>query len=184
MHRVAMQHVRGPRARRQSGAALIVALVMLLVMTIIGVTASRTSTLQERMAGNMRQRALAFEVAETTLRVGEAWIQNQVGGPRPFAVSLAACGAPPCDVLALDSLAPLADATWTGTNTRQAIGEMQLPLAATPRYYIEQQQFIPDSLTQGQGPQSVRIYYRITARALGESATAESILRSTFAARF
>jgi len=54
--------------QRQTGAALIVSLVLLLIMTVLGVTAMRTTTLQERMAGNLRDNNLAFQDAEAALR--------------------------------------------------------------------------------------------------------------------
>lgn len=173
------------RIRRQDGAALIVALVMLLVMTLIGVTASQTSIMQERMAGNLRQGAIAFEAAEATLRIGESWVQDQVGGPRPVAVEVSACGGPPCNVLQLDDLDPFDEAnTWDTNDVRTATDSMQM-LAQDPEYFIEQQQVVQDSLTTGMSTDtSARIYFRITARSFGETTQAESILRSVYAARF
>lgn len=173
------------RRKRQSGAALIVALVMLLVMTLIAVTASRTSVLQERMAGNLRQGSVAFEGAEATLRIGEQWINDQIGGPRPVAVDPAACPSDPCDVLALDTLNPYDEAnTWGTPDVRTATGAMD-QLVSDPEFFIEQQQIVQDSLTTGTSTDtSARIYYRITARSFGETTTAESILRSVYAARF
>ena len=52
-----------PQAQR--GAALIVGLVLLLVMTLLGVAAMRTSTLQLVMAGNSQYSQLAFQAAES-----------------------------------------------------------------------------------------------------------------------
>lgn len=173
--------------RTQQGAALIVALVLLLIMTLIAVGASRTSVLQERMAGNLRQGTVAFEGAEATLRLGEEWVEDQVGGARPVAVSLASCASAPCDVLILGSLAPIADSTWTGANSgevRTAVGELK-SLDNDPQYFIEQQQVVPDSLTTGTSTDtSARIYYRVTSRAVNDTTTAESILRSVYAVRF
>ena len=48
---------------KQQGAVLLVALIMLLLLTVIGVAAMRDTNLQERMAGNMRDHALAFQAA-------------------------------------------------------------------------------------------------------------------------
>ena len=39
---------------RQRGAVLVVALLMLLIMTVLGVTAMQMSRMEERMAGNSR----------------------------------------------------------------------------------------------------------------------------------
>ena len=52
----------------ERGAALIVALVMLLVMTVLGVTAARNTNLQERMAGNLRDNNLAFRFTRLNLK--------------------------------------------------------------------------------------------------------------------
>lgn len=56
-----------PLPRRQKGIVLVVGLVFLLVLTIIGVTSLRTTTLEQRMAGNMQQRTLAFQDAEARI---------------------------------------------------------------------------------------------------------------------
>ena len=63
---------------RQRGSTLIVALVFLLAMTLIGVTAMQGTTQQESMAGNLRQRNLAFQAAEAALRNGESLLTQAV----------------------------------------------------------------------------------------------------------
>lgn len=67
--------------RREEGAVLIVGLVMVLLMSVIGISAIRGSNLQESMAGNMRERNLAFQASESALRVGEASVADQVSRP-------------------------------------------------------------------------------------------------------
>ena len=52
---------------RQSGAVLIVSLVMLLVMTIIGVTAMSSATLEEKMASNTMNYNVTFHAAESAI---------------------------------------------------------------------------------------------------------------------
>lgn len=54
-----------PTAGRQDGIVLVVGLVFLLVLTIIGITSLRTTTLEERMAGNLQQQTIAFQDAES-----------------------------------------------------------------------------------------------------------------------
>lgn len=56
---------------RQQGAVLIVALIMLLLLTIIGISSIRGTALQENMAGNMRDSNLALQASEAALRRGE-----------------------------------------------------------------------------------------------------------------
>ena len=56
------------RARRQTGAVLIVSLLFLVILTILGVTAMSGTTLEHRMAGNTRDHAIALQAAEAALR--------------------------------------------------------------------------------------------------------------------
>jgi type IV pilus assembly protein PilX len=57
--------------QRQQGVILVVALIMLLAMTIVGVTLITGSTLQERLAGSSRQLSVARANAEGALREAE-----------------------------------------------------------------------------------------------------------------
>jgi type IV pilus assembly protein PilX len=54
---------------RQTGAALIVGLVLLLVLTVLGVSGMNMSTLELQMAGNSQAQQLAFQAAETGVDV-------------------------------------------------------------------------------------------------------------------
>ena len=50
---------------RQSGAVLIVAMIILVVLTLLGVTAMNTTSLQERIAANTQEQVHALQAAET-----------------------------------------------------------------------------------------------------------------------
>ncbi|WP_161539962.1 PilX N-terminal domain-containing pilus assembly protein [Glaciimonas sp. PCH181] len=56
----------------QSGIALPVVLIFLIVMSMMGVVAIRNVTLEEKIAGNLRSHQLAFEAAEQVLRYCES----------------------------------------------------------------------------------------------------------------
>ncbi|HJU38480.1 MAG TPA: PilX N-terminal domain-containing pilus assembly protein [Tahibacter sp.] len=56
---------------QQRGAALFVALVFLILLTILGIAASGSSVLQERMTGGARNRQLAMMGVESAVRGGE-----------------------------------------------------------------------------------------------------------------
>ncbi|PRB84467.1 PilX N-terminal domain-containing pilus assembly protein [Pseudomonas sp. MYb185] len=56
---------------RQQGAVLMVSLIMLLLLTVIAVTASNVSTLQVRMASNSQLQNIAFQAAESGIRHGQ-----------------------------------------------------------------------------------------------------------------
>ncbi|KUM04420.1 hypothetical protein KIF53_17115 [Chromobacterium subtsugae] len=62
------------RPARQSGFTLIAALMILIVITIIGLAMMRSVGLQERMAGNMREKGRAFEAAQSALQYAEWWL--------------------------------------------------------------------------------------------------------------
>lgn len=67
---VLVKTVRGPHVpnvRSQQGAALVMALVILLILTLLGVTAMGTSSLEEKMAGNIQEATRAFEAGESGL---------------------------------------------------------------------------------------------------------------------
>lgn len=59
---------------RQRGVTLIVGLMIVLLMGVLSLAAIRGSGLQESMAGNMRDKSLSFQAAESALREGESVI--------------------------------------------------------------------------------------------------------------
>ncbi len=71
-----MRHSLAPRHAR--GAALIVSLILLLVMTILGISGIQTTTMETRMAANSADRNLALQAAEHALRVAEADVLAKV----------------------------------------------------------------------------------------------------------
>lgn len=64
-----------PAPQRQSGAALIISLILLMVLTVLAISTMRTASLGLLMAGNAQSRENAFQLAmtgiEATLRGGE-----------------------------------------------------------------------------------------------------------------
>ncbi len=62
--------------KTQAGVVLVVSLIILLLLTIIGLSAMQTTALEERMAGNLRDKDLAFQVAESALRAAELSVQT------------------------------------------------------------------------------------------------------------
>ena len=84
--------------KKQSGAVLFVSLVLLVVMTLIGITGMQTTILEEKMSGNYKDKTIALQAAESALKSGENQILNTAFLPafdgsvaglyRPTAVSL------------------------------------------------------------------------------------------------
>ena len=56
------------RLQSQRGAVLIVALLFLVILTMLGVTAMTGTTMEQRMAGNTRDLAVALQAAEAAMR--------------------------------------------------------------------------------------------------------------------
>ena len=65
-----------PLGRREGGAILIVTLMFLVILTLLGVTAMTSATMEERMAGNTRDMAVALQAAESALRDARRDISN------------------------------------------------------------------------------------------------------------
>ena len=64
--------------KKQRGAVLIFALLVLLVMTVLGVSGVGNSVLEERMSGNYQQSHASFQSTEFALRVAETWLTANV----------------------------------------------------------------------------------------------------------
>lgn len=62
-----MRRLNSPTRAHQSGAVLVVAMILLVVLTLLGVTAMNTTSLQERIASNTQEQVHAFQAAETGL---------------------------------------------------------------------------------------------------------------------
>ncbi|MCP4489103.1 MAG: hypothetical protein GY820_17590 [Gammaproteobacteria bacterium] len=66
------------RFKRQQGAALIVSLIILIAMTLLGITSMRGTTTELAMAGNLRESSLAFQAAEAGLRSAEIIVADSI----------------------------------------------------------------------------------------------------------
>jgi type IV pilus assembly protein PilX len=156
----------------QQGVVLIVGLIMLLLLTLIGTTGMQMTSLEEKMAGNMRDRNLAFQAAESALAAGEYYLQNVSPFPSTF------CSKSngrydhtnaPCSTIA--------DPIWENINwdtESVAYTGTLSSLSANPHYIIEDMGCA--SPTTCPGPHS----YRITAQATGGSIDTMVILQEIF----
>src|SRR5690554_625672 len=61
---------------KQKGAALLLSLVILLVLTLLAVSGMQGSTMQERMSTAQRDGMFALEIAETAMREAEATLDG------------------------------------------------------------------------------------------------------------
>ena len=88
-----MKHTR--TRHRQRGAVMIVTLLFLVILTMLGITALSSTTMEERMAGNTRDSQTALQAAEAALRDARrdfSNIQVQAGFGRPLPIAAADFG--------------------------------------------------------------------------------------------
>lgn len=62
--------------KNQSGAALVIALIMIIVITLIALASSYTSIFEIRLSGNKRGSTNAFYAADAGINVTTPYIQN------------------------------------------------------------------------------------------------------------
>lgn len=160
----------------QRGAVLVVSLLILLILTIIGVSSMQSSTLEEKMASNSRDRNVGFQSAEAAIRNAETYIQSLVttGNFTDANGLFSSIGTAPD---------PFGAATWGTTNnyrTATAPGG-----SAGAQYFISR----AGTISSGSGdswtipPSAVTdiTVFRITSRGQGATASgSEVLLRSYF----
>jgi len=160
---------------RQRGVALVVALVLLLVATLIGLAGVRGTNLQERMSANMYDRSLAFQRAESALRAAEdaittTWVITDLGG-----VDCTGAGVV-CNVIPDDTFTAGAtpNPNWQAVPDVNNVNNDKTP--GRPQYFIQfmgtgsaesdyGQDANAGSGSYGEGGTGAMVaYYRITAR--------------------
>lgn len=166
----------------QHGSALIISLIFLLLLTIIGVTAMQSSTMQERMAGNTRDRNLAFQSAEAALRGAEVVLSdavipsfnNSVAGYRQ---QVADSGNPNYWA----STYNWTSAAGANSGSAQYSAATLSGLSSNPRFVIEE---LPKGSEVGQSIKLGQLespgYYRITTRAVGSTADSTVYLQAVY----
>lgn len=193
-----------PRRRAgQRGAALLVALILLVVITVVGLAAIGATILQNKAAANQYDRQIAFQAAEAALRQGQVAIQK-AAATQPAPAGFEDCSAPlipgtppsygtPVNVC-LDN--PFSDPNKNVVVTTVPPSAFSAgPLAATkPQYVVQylgqflaptpQVKLISNPPSYGSGVQGqLSDYYRITARSGDPTKTGNRsivTLQSTF----
>jgi len=168
--------------RRQHGAVLIITLLVLVVLTMIGVTSMRENILEENMSGNMRDQTLAFQAAEAALRDAEHFLDGIVS------------------TAAFDGTGGLygetnaepdyfSDNSWSTANSLVFSGTIA-GVNNQPRYIVKYLGETVSGSTQlnmggyGAASGATLKQFRITARGTGGSDNAQVTLQSHYARKF
>lgn len=114
---------------------LLISLVLLLLLTVLGLSSMQGATSQEQLAGSLRHRNQSFQTAESGLRLGESAVQAH-GFGLPPCQSQVTC-APPNEAYAISQpgVDPISAITWVGIqgsvygiqNLGPAVGLAHLP---------------------------------------------------------
>ena len=162
---------------KQQGMALVMGLIILLVMTLISVSAMRSTLMQERMAGAFQGQQAAFQAAEAALNAAKQ--ELAVGGLPNF-------GAGGFYVHGDPSHGPPPywsnpDAAVSGEDSAQIYSDaVGSTVAYDPRYVIVR---LPGSCTEGDldasGPVDQNAF-RIVARGYGTSENHQTVLESYY----
>lgn len=200
------------KAQGQRGAVLFLAMIFLVLLSILAITASSTSIMQERMTGGMRNRQLGLIGAENTLRGGEEFLWNL---SFDFRQPLPPCVGSNTDCVYYTrddgTLDPKVQAfrtsrTWLDPSTDGARAyprsmtafsgnDVSAKLAAQPRYIIEYLGRVDPAAGGFIGRGGGAVYsegatgrvgdqhlYRITARSQGGTDAVVRVAESTFSA--
>lgn len=182
------------KINNQSGAILVISLLILLILTVIGVAGMKTTITEEKMAGNNRERELAFQSAEAALAIGENETKRRASNATWLASLLEQSNVTPCDNNSLSGdykgtcgqYAPDVDPfemTWANANSISADTTLTVDEAATvnlssgdsnlnaPKFFIQLVRY--DSVDRA-------YIFKITARGVGGDEKAMVFLQSTY----
>jgi type IV pilus assembly protein PilX len=171
--------------KAQSGIVLVVALIMLLLLTLIATIGMQNSSLEEKMAGNMRNQNLVLQAAESALRAAEATLVPVAPAVLPAFDAVGTGGfyseATPASVLTDAAL--VKDSFWTNSSrvaTSTVTGASLGNGIETPKYIIQKLDAacydVPSPCAAG----VMKTPYRVTVRATGETSNTVVILQSVF----
>jgi type IV pilus assembly protein PilX len=162
---------------------LVTALLLLLVVTILAVGMFRGFGLDEKIAGNMREKHRALNAAESAEQYAEWWLSQGNGGTGANCTALAPATAPVvCSnpIIAAPNDVSSVPLPWTtgvafiaGTPTAMGIqaGPAWTDYYAAPTYYI---QYL------GPSPGNPGSLYQIDAVGYGGSADTAAVVETTY----
>ena len=169
-------------AHAQRGVTLVVALMLLIAITLLGLASMRGTGMQERMSANLYDRAIAFQAAESALREAEALLATGTAGPFDGTVS----GLYPKPAPGEDDFAN----RWESTATVWANASVwwdadtRAKAAGAPQYIIEDLGIWPstpdcDTVTTI-AADCLKPRYRITARSAPVTGRPSVLLQTTY----
>jgi type IV pilus assembly protein PilX len=153
---------------KQRGASLLIALIFLVIMAMLSVTLANVSRLEENMAGNTRDRDLALQAAEASVRDAELRLAVPAFRATVFPAfnAVAINTAQYWENCFTAAVVPCA-VTYLPTTNLPTAGAGKI--AEQPRFIIERKPNV--GLTE---------VYRVTSRAVGGSTDTVVVLQAEF----
>ncbi|WP_341960072.1 PilX N-terminal domain-containing pilus assembly protein [Pseudomonas sp. RC10] len=121
---------------RQTGATLLVAIMMLLIITLLALSSMRGVSLESRITGNLKNQKTLFNAAEGALRIGE----NSVSYTKAPSLD-SVCTAASCVRWGLKDLTATAG---KDTPPRFTTGDLNNVTSVTTNYAVKVQWYVVD----------------------------------------
>ncbi|WP_372880681.1 PilX N-terminal domain-containing pilus assembly protein [Psychromonas sp.] len=171
--------------KKQSGAVLVISLVILFTLTLFVLSTSQSGVVQEKMTAAVRDAHISLEIAESGLRDAEQVIDNLVGTTSFNDAGTGgrySLGNGPADLFA--------DANWTDSKSSAATTTISVEEA---RYFIEYLGLLPSADEEissvtingyGQTTGSGNVHgFKIVSRSMGDNRNTERIVVSFYGKR-
>jgi len=172
--------------KSQSGMVLLLCLMFLTALTILGLSASADTILQNQLAGNLQQTELAKQNARVALRWAEQWLKN-TQGPAPGICTATCSGFTVHPLRSFQSQPEFADHTWWQSHgfeagidplTGNRLANLSTRSLQPPLWIIEVAHDLP---AEGDTADPDLVWYRLLARGSSETGTAISVVESIVA---
>jgi len=174
----------GPASPQQRGIALVVALILLVVITLVGMAAVRGTIMQQRMTANEYDREIGFQNAEAAMRAAAALVAANPGLiARNCQAGGVVCQSNPFE----DSNLPSGGIHSVASGTSAGQFTVSGNSSGQPQYVIENMGnwYDPNTSTGynqsansaqygAQGTSTTAVYYRVTARSADPGSTTTS----------
>ncbi len=165
---------------KQSGVVMFVALILLLILSLLGVTAARMQTVEERMARNDDNRQIGQQAAEAALRSAENGLLtglyvNFAGNTNGLYAPLFTNGSP---LTGMDWTNPANTLPYAGpamTNMPSTVPAPKVVIENLPSVAVAGDDLSVTSLNPTSPPVTV---YRVTAQGIGADGTSTTMLQT------
>lgn len=141
------------RNNTERGTALVVSLVILVLLTILGISALNMSGLRTLITRNDQQKLRSFEAAESVLKVGQKYVETLVRPP--ISNGVLGDGTANTGIYVYSGTGAYKDVTTLSWNSSDSISD------TNGRYIVE---YLGERPATGGDPTMKVLYYRIVAQ--------------------